>query len=219
MRSPELPVANNAWNDDAKAVVPDPAAPGSTNRPSQPQSQPQSWSLASSNDAPMTDAARVLNSFRAIVRASRTSTRALEMRFGTSAAQLFMLRALAGGQVGSVKELAQRTNTHNSSASVVVRRLCERGFVKRTASPDDRRRVGYAITADGVTYLASAPRVVDDMLLDGLQGMSRNEQARLTELLCRLIAHSEIPMCDGVLRGDDDAPRQIDAPHHVDAAD
>jgi DNA-binding MarR family transcriptional regulator len=163
----------------------------------------------------LSDAARVLNGFRAIVRAARTSTRALEMRFGTSAAQLFMLRALSGGDVGSVKELAQRTNTHNSSASVVVRRLCERGFVRRTASPDDRRRVGYGITPEGLAYLSSAPRAIDDLLLDGLAGMSMQEQRRLADLLHRLVVHSAIPVCDAHSPTDD----EIAEHHAVDAAD
>jgi DNA-binding MarR family transcriptional regulator len=168
-------------------------------------------------DSPMLgDPTRVQNAIRAIVRAARTSTRALEMRFGTSAAQLFMLRALSGGDVGSVKELAQRTNTHNSSASVVVRRLCERGFVHRTASPDDRRRVGYGITPEGLAYLASAPRAIDDLLLDGLGSMSAQEQRRLSELLHRLVVHAAIPVCDAHSPSDDEI-----AEHHraVDAAD
>lgn len=170
---------------------------------------------------PLGNPTRVLNAFRAIVRAARTSTRALEMRFGTSAAQLFMLRALSGGEVGSVKELAQRTNTHNSSASVVVRRLCERGFVRRTTSPDDRRRVGYAITPDGLGYLASAPRAIDDLLLEGLGEMSAVEQRRLGELLQRLVSYSDIPMCDGHLPTDDEIADRDIAEHHraVDAAD
>jgi DNA-binding MarR family transcriptional regulator len=168
--------------------------------------------MPADNAVPM-EPPRVLNAFRAIVRASRTSTRALEMRFGTSAAQLFMLRALSSGEVGSVKELAQRTNTHNSSASVVVRRLCERGFVRRTSSPDDRRRVGYCITPEGLDYLGSAPRAIDDMLLEGLSALSADEQARLAELLHRLVVYSEIPMCDGF------SPSEDDVHHAVDAAD
>jgi DNA-binding MarR family transcriptional regulator len=165
---------------------------------------------------PLGDPARVLNAFRAIVRAARTSTRALEMRFGTSAAQLFMLRALSGGEVGSVKELAQRTNTHNSSASVVVRRLCERGLVRRSTSADDRRRVGYAITPEGLAYLAGAPRAIDDVLLEGVAGLSAPEQRRLSELLQRLVSYSGIPMCEGHFPTDEEI-----AEHHraVDAAD
>ena len=172
--------------------------------------------MMTADHPPLGDPARVLNAFRAIVRAARTSTRALEMRFGTSAAQLFMLRALSGGEVGSVKELAQRTNTHNSSASVVVRRLCERGFVRRSTSADDRRRVGYAITPEGLAYLASAPRAIDDLLLEGVVTMSAAEQRRLGELLQRLVSYSGIPMCDAHLPADD----HIAEHHHaVDAAD
>ena len=169
------------------------------------------WRMMPADNAVPMEPPRVLNAFRAIVRASRTSTRALEMRFGTSAAQLFMLRALSGGDVGSVKELAQRTNTHNSSASVVVRRLCERGFVRRTSSLDDRRRVGYSITPEGLSYLASAPRAIDDMLLEGLGTLSVDQQRRLAELLHRLVVHSEIPMCDGFSPSEDDGHRAVDA--------
>jgi DNA-binding MarR family transcriptional regulator len=177
----------------------------------QTQRRTDRWRMMPADNAVPMEPPRVLNAFRAIVRASRTSTRALEMRFGTSAAQLFMLRALSGGEVGSVKELAQRTNTHNSSASVVVRRLCERGFVRRTSSLDDRRRVGYAITSEGLNYLASAPRAIDDMLLEGLASLSADQQTRLAELLHRLVAHSEIPMCDGFSHSDDELHHAVDA--------
>jgi DNA-binding MarR family transcriptional regulator len=170
------------------------------------------WRMMPADNAAPLEPTRILNAFRAIVRASRTSTRALEMRFGTSAAQLFMLRALSGGDVGSVKELAQRTNTHNSSASVVVRRLCDHGLVRRTASPDDRRRVGYAITPEGLAYLASAPRAIDDLLLEGLHSMRADDQQRLAELLHRLVLHAEIPMCDSF-------PSSDSGHHAVDAAD
>lgn len=160
--------------------------------------------------------ARVLNALRAISRASRTSTRALEMRFGTSAAQLFMLRALSAGDVGSVKELAQRTSTHNSSASVVVRRLCQRGFARRCASTEDRRRVGYAITPEGLSYLASAPRAADDLLLDGVHSMTAEDRARLAELLHRLVVHSGISFCGSFPVAEDD---QIADGRAEDAAD
>lgn len=153
---------------------------------------------------PETSPVRVINAFRAIVRAARTSTRTLEMRYGTSAAQLFMLRALSDGEVGSVKELARRTNTHNSSASVVVRRLSDRGFVRRAVSADDRRRVGYSITPEGLAFLASAPRAVDDQLLEGLAAMSVADQQRLANLLRMLVSGARIPMCD--LRLGDEVP-------------
>jgi DNA-binding MarR family transcriptional regulator len=153
--------------------------------------------------SPAPSPVRVINAIRAIVRAARTSTRTLEMRFGTSAAQLFMLRALCDGEVGSVKELARRTNTHNISASVVVRRLSDRGFVRRAVSADDRRRVGYSITPEGLAFLASAPRAVDDQLLEGLAAMPAADQQRLADLLRTLIQGARIPMCD--LRVGEDA--------------
>ena len=80
---------------------------------------------------------RSLNAVRSIVRALRINTRAIELKMGISLAQLFVLQQLAEKPAESLNELAERTATHQSSVSVVVRRLVERGYVSRTASALD----------------------------------------------------------------------------------
>ena len=78
------------------------------------------------------DARAVLDAIRRIVRLLRQSARAAERRTGMSAAQLFVLQQLrsAGGAL-TPGELAERTLTHQSSVSVVARRLVDGGLVKR----------------------------------------------------------------------------------------
>src|SRR5262249_57297587 len=76
---------------------------------------------------------RSMNAIRSIVRAQRINTRAVELKMGSSLAQLFVLQQLAERSADSLNELAERTATHQSSVSVVVRRLVERGLVARTA--------------------------------------------------------------------------------------
>ncbi|HEY7394673.1 MAG TPA: MarR family winged helix-turn-helix transcriptional regulator, partial [Gemmatimonadaceae bacterium] len=83
---------------------------------------------------------RSMNSVRSIVRALRINTRAVELKMGISLAQLFVLQQLAERSADSLNELAERTATHQSSVSVVVRRLVERGLVSRTPSTTDKRR-------------------------------------------------------------------------------
>lgn len=140
------------------------------------------------------DKTRVMNAIRAIMRASRATTRALELRFGTSLAQLLVLQRLSEGEATSVKELAARTMTHDSSTSVVVRRLVDRGFVRRVTAPDDRRRVGFAITEEGRAFLAKAPGSLESRLLAGLQEMAPADRAQLTELLETLMERADIVM-------------------------
>src|SRR6185369_17584576 len=80
---------------------------------------------------------RSMNAVRGIVRAQRINTRAIELKMGISLAQLFVLQQLTERPADSLNELAERTATHQSSVSVVVRRLVERGFVSRSSSSAD----------------------------------------------------------------------------------
>src|SRR6266404_5174776 len=82
------------------------------------------------------DARTVLDAIRRVVRLLRQSAREAEKRTGLSAAQLFVLQQLraAGGAV-TPGELAERTLTHQSSVSVVVKRLVEARLVSRSPPP------------------------------------------------------------------------------------
>src|SRR5689334_21220598 len=99
-------------------------------------------SMTSTTDTADSQAvARSMNAIRSVVRALRINTRSIELQMGISLAQLFVLQQLAERPAASLNELAERTATHQSSVSVVVRRLVERGFVSRTSSPTDKRRI------------------------------------------------------------------------------
>jgi DNA-binding MarR family transcriptional regulator len=124
-----------------------------------------------------------MNAIRSVVRALRLNTRSIEGKLGISLAQLFVLQQLAERPAESLIELADRTATHQSSVSVVVRRLVERGFVTRVASPSDRRRVHIALTPAGEAVLGGAPPTVQGDLIHGLSRMSDDQRAQLSELL------------------------------------
>jgi len=124
-----------------------------------------------------------MNAVRSIVRALRLNTRSIEGKLGISLAQLFVLQQLVDKPVESLNELAERTATHQSSVSVVVRRLVDRGFVTRVASTSDRRRVHIALTAAGESLLRGAPPTVQSDLIHGMSRMRPDQRATLAELL------------------------------------
>src|SRR5689334_787618 len=112
-----------------------------------------------------------MNAIRNIVRALRINTRAIELRMGISLAQLFVLQQLADKPADSLNELAERTATHQSSVSVVVRRLVDRGYVSRTSAPADKRRIRIALTPEGEGMLRDAPVTVQVQLMNGLRNL------------------------------------------------
>jgi DNA-binding MarR family transcriptional regulator len=137
---------------------------------------------------PENDVRTVLDALRRIVRELRLSAAAAEGTLGLSGAQLFALALLGEASARSVGELARRAHTDQSSISVVIRRLCERGLVARHTAPSDARRVELRLTASGRRVLGRAPRAAQASLLAALAGFSRARLAQLASTLDELVA-------------------------------
>lgn len=148
---------------------------------------------------------RSMNAVRSIVRALRINTRAIELKMGISLAQLFVLQQLAEKPADSLNELADRTATHQSSVSVVVRRLVERGYVTRTASPADKRRIEIAVTQSGRDLLAGAPMTIQTQLVNALREMPRDDQSTLADLLERWLISAKIDFASPPMLGEDES--------------
>ncbi len=115
--------------------------------------------LAPAPVAPDLDVAAgaLVDAVRGVVHALRGASRTAEQQLGVHGAELLVLRKLSDRSASSLAELAARTQTDPSTASVVVRGLVDRGLVARTIAPDDRRRTPIAITPAGRRVLFQAP--------------------------------------------------------------
>ncbi|HEX8951712.1 MAG TPA: MarR family winged helix-turn-helix transcriptional regulator [Polyangia bacterium] len=130
---------------------------------------------------------RVLDSIRRIVRLLREGSRASEESVGLSAAQLFVLQKLDPTTPLSLNELAARTLTHQSSVSVVVSRLVERGLVLRRPSAADARRLELLPTRRGLALRDRAPAPAQDRLIAAVASLSARQQRDLADQLERLV--------------------------------
>ena len=128
-----------------------------------------------------------LDSIRRIFRVLRLSTGRAERELGIGSAQLFVLQQLAAAPARSINELAERTYTHQSSVSVVVRRLVEQGLVTRRPGADDGRRRELSLTSAGRRLVARAPVPAQVRLIEGLGTLRPGELATLRRLLGRVV--------------------------------
>lgn len=126
---------------------------------------------------------RILNSIRQLVRALRLFDREAQSKHGISAAQMFVLHALDQEEVLSLNELADRTATDQSSASVVVQRLVDAGFVTRTPRKDDRRHVELRITARGRTVIRRSPPPAQQKILGAAAELPARDRKAFADLL------------------------------------
>jgi DNA-binding MarR family transcriptional regulator len=118
----------------------------------------------------------------------RQSAREAQQRTGLSGAQLFVLQQLrAAGGALTPGELARRTLTHQSSVSVVVRRLVDKGFVSRARSASDARRIELTLTAAGRKTARRVPRLAQERLIEAVDGLPPAARAGLASGLAALV--------------------------------
>lgn len=125
----------------------------------------------------------IMDAVRILVREIRHHSVDVERRVGVSLAQLYVLEQLARAPGSSVNGLAEATRTHQSSVSVVVRKLTERGLVEKRVSPHDARRAELSLTAEGRALLGRAPVTVQARLVDGLSRIGPERTAQLARSL------------------------------------
>jgi len=135
----------------------------------------------------MTDPQRILDAIRRMVRLLRLSDRAAQAELGLSSAQLFVLHEVSKTPEVSLKDLAERTRTDQSSVSVVVARLCDAGLLARERASDDARRLVITPTRAGRAAMKKAPRVAQQELVEILDEMPAKELKRFADTLAAIV--------------------------------
>ncbi|WP_253720833.1 MarR family winged helix-turn-helix transcriptional regulator [Bdellovibrio bacteriovorus] len=139
------------------------------------------------NNAPLSsyhsEVAEVMDCIRFIFKALRVASSQSEKDLGLSAAQIFVLKKLQAEPGLSINDLASRTTTHQSSVSVVVKKLEEQGFVSRTTSKEDSRRVVVSLTPAGEEKLRQVPRTVQEEMIECLHKMGPEKTKQLAGLM------------------------------------
>lgn len=157
-------------------------------------------------DQNLSEAYSVLNSFRCIVKSLRVADRAGLKEHGLGASQLYVLHELKRDSPLSVNELAQRTATDQSTVSVVVAKLIDKGFLTRERSEVDARRLDLTLTAKGYLLLKRLPPPVQLSIIEGVQ--------RLPPLRARALAESLQEICDVLGVADAHPPMLMDDDAH-----
>ncbi len=119
--------------------------------------------------APGTDAERVVQGLRRVVRALQTFSQEIYRNYGLTAPQLWALKTLRREGSMPIGRLAEALAVHQSSLSLLVDRLAARGLVRRRRGQTDRRVVDLVLTPRGRTLADDAPEAAQGRLLHGLE--------------------------------------------------
>jgi DNA-binding MarR family transcriptional regulator len=139
---------------------------------------------------------RVINALRRITQAIRLSSSEIHDRLGITGAQLFVLQQLADQPGASLRQLAERTLTDQSSVSVVVGRLVAAGAVTRRTAAADARRTELTLTERGRALLRRAPPPAQSRLTASLRavpGVQLRVTAGVLERAARAVSPARAP--------------------------
>lgn len=130
----------------------------------------------------------VLKQFRLIYGSVRQHFRQVEATCTVSGSQLWMLHELQGSPGIGVSELAHRLSIHQTTCSQLIEKLVARGYVVKTRSEEDQRRVGLTITRSAAKVLKEAPGPAEGLIPDALMGLPEATLKSLMANLGELIA-------------------------------
>jgi len=135
----------------------------------------------------------VLKQFRLIYGSARQQFRQIEESCGVSGSQLWLMHEVAKAPGIGVSELANRLSIHQTTCSQLVEKLAGRGYVVKTRSLEDQRRVGLTLSAAAQRVLAVAPGPAVGVLPEALLTLSDATLTTLAAQLAKVIAQLHLP--------------------------
>ena len=135
----------------------------------------------------------VLKQFRLIYGSARQQFRQIEASCGVSGSQLWLMHELAKAPGIGVSDLAHRLSIHQTTCSQLVEKLVARGYVIKTRSREDQRRVGLALSAAALRVLGNAPGPAVGVLPEALLTLSDTTLITLATQLAKVIAQLHLP--------------------------
>jgi DNA-binding MarR family transcriptional regulator len=141
------------------------------------------------NALPPPELLTVTRALRRLTQALDTQSKQLETRSGMTASQWLCLQALAQSSTPlSARELADWVSLTPGTISPVLDRLEAKGWVRRTRSSEDRRRVDLDITEQGRSQWQGAPGVLPAQGVTQFAALGRDRRQALAQALDDLTA-------------------------------
>jgi DNA-binding MarR family transcriptional regulator len=137
------------------------------------------------------DTAQIVHGLRRIVKALHQYSQEVRATYALTGPQLWALKTLQRGGQLTVGQLAASLAVHQSSISILLDRLEQRGLVRRLRGRPDRRVVRVALTKRGTAVAADAPDAAQGRLLHALAEMPASELRRIRRVVDRLVRAME----------------------------
>lgn len=139
-----------------------------------------------STDADITN--QVLIALRKIIQAIDLHSRHLVKQVGLTGPQLIILNEAKNAGNPTVGDLAKAISLSQATVTGVLERLESRGYIVRTKSASDRRKVLVSVTGAGMALLNGAPPLMQESFVEQFNALKDWEQTMILSSLQRLVS-------------------------------
>jgi DNA-binding MarR family transcriptional regulator len=129
---------------------------------------------------------KVLVAIRQIMRAIELYSKKMSKDFGLTSPQLMLMRTIQRDDNVTIRQLSEKTNMSQATATIILDRLEARGWVVRIRNQQDKRKVHALLTESGQQMLAGAPGILQPGFLEKFQALELWEQNLILSSLQRL---------------------------------
>lgn len=98
----------------------------------------------------------------------------------------FILYQLSLNESLTMSQIARKINRRKSTATVLIRKLCEEGLVRIEHSSQDSRQKHISLTEKGKEYNSFTAGISRELLSVCYKGFSKNEKESLLALLLKM---------------------------------
>jgi DNA-binding MarR family transcriptional regulator len=135
----------------------------------------------------------VIRTIRRIIRAIDLQSKRLVKNYGLTGPQLLIIKKLHASGGMTVSELAREINVSQSTVTSILDRLERYGYVVRSRSDADRRRVIVNISDSGNKILSENPSLLHESFLSRFEKLTDWEQTALLSSLQRVASMMDAP--------------------------
>ena len=123
---------------------------------------------------------------------------------GLTRSQWWVLNFVYAKEGATQTELADICEVERATMGRLLDKLEEKGWVRRTDDPDDRRIRRVWLTGEVQDMMAGLRKVAAEVRADAMQGISKEDQEKFVEILCRIkgnLTGEQIDLQPDVLAG------------------
>jgi len=136
---------------------------------------------------------KVLAAIRQIIRALDLHSKKISKDFGLTSPQLLLMRTIESDDNVTIRQLSEKTNMSQATATSILDRLERRGRIVRMRNQQDKRKVHALLTESGQTILAGAPGILPAGFMKKFQSLEPWEQNLMLSSLQRLSSMINTP--------------------------